>query len=172
VRRQFLPIIMIATFALMLISMTAVGFAQPGEGGGQGPGKGPGGPGGPGGPQGQMPGNMIDMRVKMLTENLTLNQDQAAKIKTILQDEQKAAAADREKNQGDREAAMKARMARRDSTDASIKALLTKEQVVKYDKMMEDFRKNHPGGPPQGAPKDVEKATPGNTKQETSGAGK
>ena len=174
-RRQFTPMIMMAAVAAMLLSMAVLGFAQPPKEGGQPPEKTMGGPGGPGAP-GQMPGNMVEMRVKMLTENLGLNPDQATKIKTILQDEQKAAMADREKNQGDREAAMKARAARRDSTDAKVKAVLTKEQVVKYDKMMEEFRKNHPGGPPKDMPKDTAKdvgnATPGATKQETNGAGK
>ena len=30
-----------------------------------------------------MPGNMIEMRMKMLQDNLDLNKDQAAKIKAI-----------------------------------------------------------------------------------------
>lgn len=164
-RRQFLPMIMILAVALIFMSLTAVSYAQPGEGGGKGPGPGP-------GPKGQMPGNMIDMRMKMLTENLALNTDQAAKIKAILVDEQKAAAVEREKNQGDRESAMKSREARREATDTKVRAILTKEQIVKYDKMMAEFRKNRPGGPGQEAPKPDTKAVPGDTKQATEGAGK
>jgi periplasmic protein CpxP/Spy len=157
-RRQFLPMIMILAVALIFVSLTAISYAQPGgEGGGKGPGPGP-------GPKGPMPGNMIDMRMKMLTENLELNKDQAAKIKAILEEEQKAAAVEREKNQGDREAAMKSREARREATDTKVRAVLSKDQIVKYDKMMAEFRKNRPGGPGQEAPKADTKAVPGDTK--------
>lgn len=164
-RRQLLPMILIMAIALIFSSLTAISYAQPGEGGGKGPGPGQ-------APKDPMPGNMIDMRMKMLTENLDLNKDQAAKIKAILEDEQKAASAEREKNQGDREAAMKSREQRREATDTKIRAILTKDQIVKYDKMMAEFRKNRPSGPGQGAPKDTVKATPNTAKQQTDGAGK
>jgi periplasmic protein CpxP/Spy len=164
-RRQFLPMIMILAVALIFVSLTAISYAQPGEGGGRGPGEGQ-------GPRGPMPGNMIDMRIKMLTDNLDLNKDQAAKIKAILEDEQKVAATEREKYQGDREAAMKSREARREATDTKVRAILTKDQIVKYDKMMAEFRKNRPNRPGQEAPKDTLKAATGTTKQATDGTGK
>ena len=167
-RRQFIPQIMVIAMALIFSAMTAISFAQPPTAGTE-PAAGPGAGNRPGG---GMPGNMIEMRMKMLQDNLDLNKDQAAKIKAILTDEQKIASENRDKNKGDREAAMKSREQRRQQTDTKIRALLNKDQIAKYDKMLAEFRSNHPNMPGQPNAKPIEKATPGDTKPETEGTGK
>jgi len=139
---------------LAFTALTSQSFGQPpSAGSGTTPVKGPAMGTAPAGMQ--MP-NLIDMRMKMFKDRLDLTDDQSAKVRGILEADQKVAVANREKFKDNKEAAMKDREQRRQETDNKIRALLTKDQLPKYDKMMEEFRQNHPGGPGMGKPKDTE----------------
>lgn len=164
-RRQIYPLIMAVAMIMALAALAVPVYAQPGTGTGPGPGMGHGPAGGP-------PINMLDMRMKMLQERLELSKDQGTKIRAILEDDQKVAVAEREKNKDNKEAAMKSREKRRQETDTKIKAVLTKDQVTKYDKMMEEFRQNRPAGPGMGMPKEGDKGNTGSMNPGTKATGK
>ena len=85
-------------------------------------------------------------RLNNLTKELNLTDDQKAKIKPILEDEQKqmqALRGDTSMSREDRRAKM---MEIRNKSNDSIKAVLDKDQQKKYDEMMEKMRGRR-GGP-------------------------
>jgi periplasmic protein CpxP/Spy len=90
--------------------------------------------GGGGGGGGRRGGGMsVDDRLAALTKELTLTADQQAKIKPILQDEtdkMKALFSDNTVQKQDRQTKMKDI---RDTANTAIKALLTPDQVTKFD---------------------------------------
>jgi len=102
---------------------------------------GPGGPGGPGAMRGR-PG------IEQIAKALNLTDDQKAKVKDILDSEIKQLKdlhADTTLSQDDRRAKMKSI---REETTAKLKAILTPEQLEKFQKM----RRGPGGPPPQGGP--------------------
>lgn len=142
-----------ATMILMITALFGVNsssYAQPGSGSASGP-----------------PPDRIERRMTILKERLALNNEQAAKIRAILEEEQKSMMGEREKSKGDKKAMSDFREKHRQATDARIKALLTKEQQTKFDKMNEEMRKNLPG---RGDQKGSKKGNPEEAKQGATGA--
>jgi hypothetical protein len=96
--------------------------------------------------QPQMPDSArIDRHITMLKTRLNLSDSQTVQIRTILENEQKQAAADREKYRGDFNAMRKARTERRQETDGQIMKVLNKDQQKEYDKIQKEFRQGPPG---------------------------
>jgi Spy/CpxP family protein refolding chaperone len=121
---------MIAISALMLIGLSA--FAQeqqappPGQGGGQGRG-----------------GMMMspEQRANRLAEQLSLSDDQKAKVQKIYEDAQK----DMQSMQG---ASREDRMAKMQATNEKVKAVLNDDQKKKFDEMQQRMRdRQRQGGP-------------------------
>lgn len=85
--------------------------------------------------QGQGRGMMMtpEERAKLLQERLTLTDEQTAKVAKIYEASQKKAMEMMGSFQGDREAARKAMQEMQAKTDKEIEALLTKEQLKKYE---------------------------------------
>lgn len=101
--------------------------------------------GGPGGYGGR--GDMVQMRVKRLTEQLQLTKEQAAKIESIYKEQAEARRAEMEKfrQSGERPDmnAMREQMnAERAKTDAKIAEILTPEQNAKYMQLQSCGAKN------------------------------
>jgi hypothetical protein len=71
----------------------------------------------------------------MLKENLSLTDTQVGQIRTILENENKQMMANHDKYSTDTKGMMQARKELRTSTDKDIKAVLTADQVKKYDQM-------------------------------------
>ena len=119
----------IAISALMLIGLSA--FAQeqqappPGQGGGQGRG-----------------GMMMspEQRATRLAEQLSLSDDQKAKVQKIYEDAQKDM-------QGMQGASREDRMAKMQATNEKVKAVLTDDQKKKFDEMQQRMRDRQRGGP-------------------------
>jgi len=119
----------IAISALMLIGLSA--FAQeqqappPGQGGGQGRG-----------------GMMMspEQRANRLAEQLSLSDDQKAKVQKIYEDAQKDM-------QGMQGASREDRMAKMQATNEKVKAVLTDDQKKKFDEMQQRMRDRQRGGP-------------------------
>lgn len=100
------------------------------------------------------PAQMIDRRVKMLTEQLDLSADQAAKIKTILTKESEqmrehfqkmrpADGAQRQRPTDEQREAMRAEMQKvREQTKGEIGKVLNADQLKKY----EELQKREPRG--------------------------
>jgi periplasmic protein CpxP/Spy len=115
------------------------------QGGGPGGGQGRGGPRGPMSP---------DDRLKQMTKDLKLTDDQQSKIKPILADEQKQMEDLRNDASGDRQAMRGKMMDIRKATNDQVRAQLDDKQKEKFDKQeqeREDRMKNRrgpgPGGP-------------------------
>jgi Spy/CpxP family protein refolding chaperone len=83
-----------------------------------------------------------DRHLAMLKDKLKLTDSQAEKIKSIMDESQKEAMAQREKHAGDPDAAAKFRGEHRKATDDKIKAVLNDQQKKEYDKIKGDFRQN------------------------------
>ena len=119
----------IAISALMLIGLSA--FAQEqqappaGQGGGQGRG-----------------GMMMspEQRATRLAEQLSLSDDQKAKVQKIYEDAQKDM-------QGMQGASREDRMAKMQATNEKVKAVLTDDQKKKFDEMQQRMRDRQRGGP-------------------------
>jgi periplasmic protein CpxP/Spy len=77
-------------------------------------------------------------QAKQLQTQLSLNDDQTAKITTIYKDQATKRDSIRTAANGDRDAAMKAMMPLMQSTSTKIKAVLTPDQATAYDKLMKD----------------------------------
>ena len=109
----------------------------------------------PGGGMGGRRGGGIEQRLARMQQELSLTPDQSVKIKAILEDRRAKMMAERDSSasQGDRRAKM---MEMRKSEMASIKALLTEDQKVKFDAMekqqMERMRGRGNGPPPPPPP--------------------
>lgn len=101
--------------------------------------------GGPGGHGGR--GDMVQRRIKCLTEQLQLTKEQAAKIESIYkeQDEERKARMEKFRQSGERPDmnAMREQMnAERAKTDAKIAEILTPEQNAKYLQLQSCREKN------------------------------
>jgi protein CpxP len=108
------------------------------------------GPGGP--PQGQRPAGMMrgGPSLEMLTEQLSLTEEQKPKVKSILDAREKKileVRGDTSLSQEERRTKM---MALRDEFNAQMKAVLTTEQFEKWQQMGQRGRR--PGGPFGGPP--------------------
>ncbi len=79
-------------------------------------------------------------RANRLKDSLSLSADQTKKVLAIFQDDQKKMQELFQNNQGDRESRRAVMGKMRDSTDTKIEALLTPEQIKRY----EDMKKNRP----------------------------
>lgn len=77
-------------------------------------------------------------RAKQLQERLSLTDEQTAKVTKIFEASQKKAMEMMGSFQGDREAARKAMQEMQAKTDKEIEALLTKEQVKKYEELKKE----------------------------------
>jgi len=77
-------------------------------------------------------------QAKQLQTQLSLNDDQTAKITTIYKDQAVKRDSIRTASNGDRQAMMTAMMPLMKSTGDKIKALLTADQATAYDKMMKE----------------------------------
>jgi periplasmic protein CpxP/Spy len=94
----------------------------------------------------------VDDRMKQMTKDLNLTTDQQAKIKPILEDEQKQMMDMRNNSTGDRQAMRQKMIQMRDNTRNQVRAQLTDKQKETFDKMeqqrqqrMQDMR-NRRGG--------------------------
>jgi periplasmic protein CpxP/Spy len=144
--------IAILTSLVLVLSGATILFAQPGPSGKQ---------------QGDHPGDRIEKQLTVLKDSLKLSDEQTAKIKTILEDSQKQAFADREKNKGNFEAMDKVRADRRKDTENKIKTVLNDEQKTKFDKIKYELMpERRPFRPDSGGPR------PGNGGQKPSDSGK
>src|SRR5512140_2368363 len=128
-----------AVCTLMLIGLSAFAQeqpAQPAQPQGQGQGQ--------GGGQGRGRGMMMspEQRTARLSEELSLTDDQKAKVQKIYEDQQKEMA----DMQG---ATREERMAKMQATNEKIKGVLNDDQKKKFDEMQQRMRRG-PGGP--GAP--------------------
>jgi len=88
---------------------------------------------------------MLEMRVTRMKDQLKLSDDQAAKVKTIFQDEQKQMLELREKykvEQGQQpsDEARQELMNVRAKTNDSLKGVLSEEQMTQYTKMQQEMR--------------------------------
>ncbi|HVA95798.1 MAG TPA: hypothetical protein VNI36_12950 [Candidatus Dormibacteraeota bacterium] len=110
-------------------------------------------PGGPraGGRRGPM---SPDNRLKQMTKNFDLTADQQAKIKPILENEQKKMQDLRNESRGDRQSMFQKMMQVRQDTSDQIRAQLNGKQKDKFDKMekrrqerMQNRRRGPMGGP-------------------------
>jgi protein CpxP len=77
-------------------------------------------------------------QAKQLQTQLSLNDDQTAKITAIYKDQATKRDSIRTAANGDRDAMMKAMMPLMQSTSTKIKAILTPDQATAYDKLMKD----------------------------------
>ena len=86
-------------------------------------------------------GNRVEMQLKRITEKVGLTNEQATKVKDVLQKAQDEMRAQFENSDGDRNARREAMMKRMEKTDAEITKLLTKEQKPKYDEYKKERQK-------------------------------
>ncbi len=86
-------------------------------------------------------GNRVDNQVKRLQEKVGLTDDQAAKVRTILQKAQESMRAEFEKSDADRDARREAMRKRTEQTDAEIEKLLTKDQKTKFAEFKKERQK-------------------------------
>jgi Spy/CpxP family protein refolding chaperone len=77
----------------------------------------------------------LEHHLGMMKENLSLTDTQVGQIRTILENENKQMMANHDKYSTDTKGMMQARKELRTSTDKDIKAVLTADQVKKYDQM-------------------------------------
>ena len=112
---------------------------------------GPGGGQGRGGPREPM---SPDDRLKQMTKNFKLTDDQQAKIKPILVDEQKKIEDLRNDSSGDRQAMRGKMMQIRKDTNEQVRAQLDDKQKEKFDKQEQDRedRMRNRRGPGPGGP--------------------
>lgn len=80
------------------------------------------------------------MNIDHLKKQLSLSDEQTAKLQGILETFRKQAWEDREKYQGDRPAMMKAAQERILKLDKDMEALLTPEQLKRYEQMKQERR--------------------------------
>jgi len=125
--------------------VTVIPSAAQYQGGGPGGGQGRGGPRGPMSP---------DDRLKQLTKDFKLTDDQQAKIKPILVDEQKKMEDLRNDSSGDRQTMRGKMMDIRKDTNAQIREQLDDKQKEKFDKQEQERedRMNNRRGPGPGGP--------------------
>lgn len=94
---------------------------------------------------------MPEQQAKQLQTQLTLNDDQTAKITAIYKVQSTKRDSIRTASNGDREAMMKAMMPLTQSTNDQIKALLTADQATAFQKILDDRRaRMMQGGGPGG----------------------
>jgi Spy/CpxP family protein refolding chaperone len=84
----------------------------------------------------------IQKHVGMLKDSLSLTDSQTQQIQTILAKEDKQMVSDRMKYSTDTKAMQKARTNLRGTTDKEIKAVLTKDQQQKYERIEKQMHKN------------------------------
>jgi hypothetical protein len=87
----------------------------------------------------------LDRHLTMMKDRLNLSDSQTVQIRTILENDQKLAAADRDKYRSDRKAMQKARDQRRQDTNKQIMMVLNKDQQKQYEKMQKEMRQGPPG---------------------------
>jgi Spy/CpxP family protein refolding chaperone len=75
-------------------------------------------------------------QAKALKDSLSLTDDQTTKITTILKDAREETTALMSQNKDDRDAMRSSMQATQKKTDTKIKAVLTEEQVKKYDALI------------------------------------
>ena len=123
---------------MMLLGFFAIPlFAQPGGGQGQGRGQG----GGQGQDQRrQMTEQDVKDRVARLSESLECSDEQETEILEFDLEQYKTAQVERQKLSGDREAMRAYMMKQRDVRDKKYAEILTKEQLKKYNELMEERR--------------------------------
>ncbi len=134
--------------AILVAATLLVGgaaFAQPKPGQGPGGKPGQGGPGGPGG--GGMRVRTPEERVERLSKELNLNASQKAKILAVYKASGPKGKALFEDKKMTREQKMAAFEKMRDENTKKIKAVLTKDQIKKFDAMRQRRGPGGPGGP-------------------------
>lgn len=130
-KRMLLGVALTAT-----LMCTAAVFAQ--EGGGQRP-------GGPGGRQMLT----VDEQIARWSEQLTLTDDQKAKIKPILEDQRKDMAKLREDTSMSPEDRRAKNQEIRKAGNDKIRKILNADQQKKWDDMQQQMQQRGPGGPPK-----------------------
>jgi protein CpxP len=127
--------------ASLVVSGAAI--AQTGGKAGQGPGRLSGG----GGQGGQMRARTPEERVERLSKDLNLNADQKKKIVAIFKASATKGRSIFEDKKMTREQKMAAFGKFRDEQNKKVKAVLTKDQIKKYDTMLAKRQQRGPGGP-------------------------
>lgn len=117
-------------------------------------------PGGPGEGGHHRGGNPMDKMAK----DLGLTDDQKAKIKPIMEDRHEKMKALHEDTTLTPEQKKEKGKAIMDAGDDQIKALLTPDQLPKFEQFLADMKAHHrgPGGPPPGAPGSAPAPAPAN----------
>ena len=103
--------------------------------------------------QNMMPGDKTERHMAYLKQTLKLSDDQAGKVKTMLADSEKKAAADQAKYKDDQKAAQKAMMTLRIATDDKIMSVLDAKQKAEYAKVKDAWWDHHMTKKDAGAPK-------------------
>lgn len=112
----------------------------------------------PDGPQRMDPARMVERQLKDMKERLKLTTEQEAKVKPILEENTKKMMAMRQKMEPGNppsEAVMKEMHENREATNNKLGAILSKEQMAEYEKMMSERRRRfggpggHQGPPPR-----------------------
>lgn len=85
--------------------------------------------------------NRGEAQVKRIKEKVGLTDEQAAKIKEILQKSREEARAEFENSDGDRESMRESMKKRTEKTDAEIVKILTKVQKPKYEEYKKERQK-------------------------------
>jgi protein CpxP len=111
---------------------------------------------------GRRPMESVDEQVKHLTKKLNLSDDQQAKLKPILEDQQKQMGAIHNDSSLSREDRFSKMQALRQSSDTQIKGLLNDEQQKNFDKMraeqqerMKNWHRDGNNAPPAGGSSDT-----------------
>jgi len=87
--------------------------------------------------EGGITGNSNFMNIHMLTKHLDLTDEQVTAIKAIMEEQKEAITSLRSTVADDRDAMLKAVREIKDETEAKILALLTPEQLAKYNELLE-----------------------------------
>ena len=82
----------------------------------------------------------VEDRVKILKDSLKLSDEQSLKITKILEDQREEMTTAMNENQGDREAMRSVMQGIMKKSDDKIKTILSKVQVTKYDKIVQERR--------------------------------
>jgi len=82
----------------------------------------------------------VEDRVKILKDSLKLSDEQSSKITKILEDQREEMTTAMTENQGDRDAMRSVMQGLMKKSDDKIKAILSKNQAKKYDKIVQERR--------------------------------
>lgn len=92
-------------------------------------------------------GDMGAQRLESMKRDLALTDDQATKVKAVLDAEQKNMLQGKKPGEASHEEMKKQMDAQKATTDAKLKEILTADQYKKYQEKEAEMQKNRPSGP-------------------------